>query len=104
MASHNEMEIEIDEKQIPEGESDLDSMAQQVHNLFKFKNFLIKMNFDAEQRLIIMKTIFALTDYREAQVFSKIGHIEERDTEKGPRFSTRETNKCCIVITTGCFM
>lgn len=39
MASHDEMEVEKGEQQIPKGEPDLDCNAQHVQNLVTPKNF-----------------------------------------------------------------
>lgn len=47
MASHHEMEIEKYEQQVPEGEPVLDQMAQQVQNMFRFKNFYDQTDLDA---------------------------------------------------------
>lgn len=59
--SHHEMEIKKDEQQALEGELDLDHMGQQVHYVFKLKNFYDQMNFNIGQRLAIPKAIIELT-------------------------------------------
>lgn len=45
----------------PEGELDLDKIAQHVQNLFKFMNFYDQMDFNAEQCLASSKAIVELT-------------------------------------------
>lgn len=47
---------------MPNGEPDLDRVAQQVHNLFMFKNFNDHMNFDTGQRMAVKKAISKLID------------------------------------------
>lgn len=59
MASLSETNIE---RVRLEGELDLDRIAQQVQNLFKFRNFYDHMNFNAQQRLAITKAIIELID------------------------------------------
>lgn len=44
--SHYEMDMEKDEQKASKGEPDLDQMAQQAQNLFKFKTFFDQMYFD----------------------------------------------------------
>lgn len=55
-------DIEGDVPTQPEGESDLDKMAQQVQNLFNIINFYDQMNFNSKQRLAITKDITELID------------------------------------------
>lgn len=62
MASDDEMEIMRDEQQIPDCEPDFDLIAQKVQNLFKFKNFYDRMDFNIDQRLVITKIIIELID------------------------------------------
>lgn len=54
------MEIEKYEQQVPEGEPVLDQMAQQVQNMFRFKNFYDQTDLDAWQCLVIMKALIKL--------------------------------------------
>lgn len=56
------MEIEEAEQKAPKFELDLDMMAQQVQNLFNFRNFYVLMDLTAEQRLAITKAIIEVTD------------------------------------------
>lgn len=74
MASHYEMEIEKDEQQAPEGELELDHMAQQVQNLFKSRNVYARW-ISTQQRLGITKIIIQLTNSSEAQAFFRTGHM-----------------------------
>lgn len=45
-----------------EAEPDLDQMARQVHNLFKFRNFYDHVGFNPDQCLAITKGIIHLTN------------------------------------------
>lgn len=57
------MEIEEAEKKVPEAEQDLDRMAQQAQNLFKFIDVYNQMGFYTNQCLTITKAIIELSDY-----------------------------------------
>lgn len=57
-------------------EPNLDSMADQVQNLFKFKHLYEQMDFSQEQRLAVTESIIELTDPSKAASWSR------RDQEK----------------------
>lgn len=51
-----------DVSMLPEGEPDLEKVAQQIQNLFKLKIFYDQIDFNIEQRLTNIKVIIELTD------------------------------------------
>lgn len=61
VASHREVGVEKVDEKILEAELDLDWMAQQIQNLFKYKGSYDKMDFDPDQCLRITKAIVKLT-------------------------------------------
>lgn len=61
MVSHSEAGVERTDEEMPEVELELDRMAQQVQNLFKFRNFYNQMHLDPDQGLA-SKVIIELTD------------------------------------------
>lgn len=57
----------------PEGESNLDRMAQWVSGLFKFKNFYDMVDSTLKQRLAITKVITSSPTLQSAPASLKIG-------------------------------
>lgn len=62
MASYVEEDAERDVPMQLEGDPNVDKMAQQVQNLFKFSDFYDQMNFNPEQRSAMTKAIIKLSD------------------------------------------
>lgn len=79
MASHLVMKVEGNYAHQPEGELVFDNMAQQVQNLFIFKNFYEQMDFSTDQHLAITEAIIKLANSLWSHALLSEGHVEEFD-------------------------
>lgn len=100
MALHDEMDIEKDEQQMPEGEPHLDRMAQQVQNLFKLKKVYDQVDFKAYQHMEITKAIIKITDSLGGSDLIQNSYV---DVKTVPLFSMGETDRAFLVIATSRF-
>lgn len=95
------MDVEIVEQKVSEAEPDLDRVAQQDQNFFKFRNFYEQMDFTTGQRLAITKAIIKLIGLLGGSDLIQEMPRKERDSMTTVWFSTRTIGRFCLVIITG---
>lgn len=90
MASHADMKVGGDGPMQPEGEPDHDLMAQQIHNLFKFRNFYNQMDFSGDNVQRLQKPLLRWSICLVAQALLRGRHMDEARSRAMQQSFTKE--------------